>query len=471
MDVVDNNIVTTPGASEPQGSAMVSGPGVYTGSQVAGSPGSSSGNREGTGVASQAPATLPSTSADAAGADKSSNKPVGLQRREIDIGALSEEALLDLLRGYINSMCAFAGATRNVHKELKETLINSRRTMAQYVKVRQQGRNKDSPTKVQKSACSIDAETQSPCWWDIGGDREPRNQATKTKLMRDGGSGEPTDQQAQTTRWTEVVKKKKKNKVPAKMDDEPHATKPKSEKLKRRGTRTRPAAIVVDVNNQADLPNLVKKIRDGVNPEVIGERVVGMRQTKAGHLLLEIKGDAEEVEAIRKEVAKTTGDGAEVRSLQQRMRIEIRDIDQWTTAEEVADAVSVASGSNHADTRVINIRKGFGASQTALALVPTAIGKKVVEQGRMKIGMVNCRIRQAERKMRCFRCLSSGHMSRECNGPDRSLCCRRCGVTGHQAAKCEATDGTAKEFATHLKKGEKGGDSRLPTVGSPDPTQ
>lgn len=411
------------------------------------------------------------SSGHAAGADKSSNKPVGPQKRTIDIGALSEEALLDLLRGYINSMCAFAGATRNVHKELKETLTNSSRIMTQFVKVRQQGRNKDAPAKVQKSACTIDAETQSPCWWDIGGDREPRNQATNTKRMREGESGEPTDQQVQTTMWTEVVKKKKKNKVPAKMDDEPPATKPKPEKSKRRGTRTRPAAIVVDVNNQADLPNLVKKIRDGVNPDVIGERVVGMRQTKAGHILLEIKGDAEEVEAVRKEVSKTAGDGAEVRSLQQRMVIEIRDIDQWSTAEEVADAVSVASGSNHAATRVINIRKGFGASQTALALVPTAIGKKVVEHGRMKIGMVNCRIRQAERMMRCFRCLSFGHTSRECNGPDRSLCCRRCGVTGHQAYKCEATDGTAKEFATHLKNGGKGGDLRLPTVGSSNPTQ
>ncbi|KAL4131529.1 hypothetical protein QTP88_008824 [Uroleucon formosanum] len=45
---------------------MMSGPGVYTGSQVAGSPWSSSDNREGTGVASLAPATPNATSAEAA---------------------------------------------------------------------------------------------------------------------------------------------------------------------------------------------------------------------------------------------------------------------------------------------------------------------------------------------------------------------------------------------------------------------
>jgi len=65
------------------------------------------------------------------------------QRKVIDIGVLSEDELLCKLRGYINSMCAFAQSTRNVHKELKETLANSSIIMAQYVKVRGQGRNGD----------------------------------------------------------------------------------------------------------------------------------------------------------------------------------------------------------------------------------------------------------------------------------------------------------------------------------------
>jgi hypothetical protein len=56
------------------------------------------------------------------------------QRNVVDIGALSKDELLEKLRGYINSMCAFAQANKNVYKELKETLLNSNRVMAQYVK-------------------------------------------------------------------------------------------------------------------------------------------------------------------------------------------------------------------------------------------------------------------------------------------------------------------------------------------------
>lgn len=63
MEVSNRNFVTASGDSDPQMPAVVSGPGVYTSAQVAGSPRSSSDNREGTGVASQAPVSLSTTSA------------------------------------------------------------------------------------------------------------------------------------------------------------------------------------------------------------------------------------------------------------------------------------------------------------------------------------------------------------------------------------------------------------------------
>jgi len=85
------------------------------------------------------------------------------QKKVIDIGVLSEDELLSKLRGYINSMCAFARSTRNVHKELKETLANSNKVMAQYVKVLRQGRNIASTSKEYKSA-----HTQTPEYAQTG---------------------------------------------------------------------------------------------------------------------------------------------------------------------------------------------------------------------------------------------------------------------------------------------------------------
>jgi len=64
MNVNNCNIVTAPGDSDPLVRAAVGGSGVKAGSNVAGSLRSSSSDREGVRVASQAPATLPTTSAD-----------------------------------------------------------------------------------------------------------------------------------------------------------------------------------------------------------------------------------------------------------------------------------------------------------------------------------------------------------------------------------------------------------------------
>jgi len=74
------------------------------------------------------------------------------QRKVIDIGVLSEDELLGKLCGYINSMRAFAQSTRNVHKELTETLANSNKIMAQYVQVLRRGRNNDTTAIEYKSA-------------------------------------------------------------------------------------------------------------------------------------------------------------------------------------------------------------------------------------------------------------------------------------------------------------------------------
>lgn len=80
--------------------------------------------------------------------------------------------------------------------------------------------------------------------------------------------------------------------------------------------RQRPPAILIE-KGTSDFPELVKKIRGGVNREVIGDHVVGMRQTKSGSLLIKMKGDQQQIEAIRAEVSRTAGANVEVRSMQQ----------------------------------------------------------------------------------------------------------------------------------------------------------
>jgi len=203
----------------------------------------------------------------------------------------------------------------------------------------------------------------------------------------------------------------------------------KAPKAKTRSTRPpvrqRPPAILIEAG-KADFPALVKKIRGGTNREVIGDHVIGIRQTKAGGLLIQLKGDQQQIEAVRAEVSRSVGDDVKVRSLQQKTMLEIRDLDQWTDSEEVAGAVAAETRVDQDALKVISVRQRYGGTQAAVVLVPTASCQKMLAQGHIRVGMVSCRVRLAETKVRCFRCLAFGPTSDKCDGPDRSACYRRC---------------------------------------------
>ncbi|XP_008180149.1 uncharacterized protein LOC103308492 [Acyrthosiphon pisum] len=254
-----------------------------------------------------------------------------------------------------------------------------------------------------------------------------------------GTSKEPIIQESQPGTWTEVVKRNKKAKpMPIGKSDDRATARPR--------VRTRPSSILVTVGAD-EFPELSKKIRGGVNHDIIGNSVVGMRQAKSGGLLIEVRGDQTQIEAVRAEVAKSAGPETEVRTLQQRALIEVRDLDQWTSSKEVLDEVCRSTGVGQEAVKVISLRKRFGDSQMALVSLPLSDSRGLVSSGRLLVGMVSCRVRMAEPKVRCFHCLAYGHTSKACDGPDRTECCRRCGETGHKAASCSATDRMVSAFA------------------------
>lgn len=72
------------------------------------------------------------------------------------------------------------------------------------------------------------------------------------------------------------------------------------------------------------------------------EAVVGMRQTRYGEMLLEVRGGESTVDAVKKAIKETTGESTTVRSIQQKGLIEIRDISCWTDKEDLIEALNMA---------------------------------------------------------------------------------------------------------------------------------
>jgi len=292
---------------------------------------------------------------------------------------------------------------------------------------------KEEELKTKGATLTKDMETQSPCWWDLGG----AEKSTPEQAPMAGNVG--VSMGTPTTSWTEVVKKGKNKKPPAKEEKTSNTDKPAA-------TRSRPSVILVNVGTD-QFPELAKRIRGSVNQVITGDSIVGMRQAKTGGLLIKVRGDQEHIEAVHAEVARSAGPDVQVKTLQQRALVEIRDLDQWTSSEEVNHAVASAASTDKDTIKVVNLRKRFGGSQMALVSLPIEASRKLINAGRLRVGMVSCRVRTADPNIRCFRCLNFGHTSNKCDGPDRTACCRRCGVVGHKAANCSASDTAAIALA------------------------
>jgi len=136
-----------------------------------------------------------------------------------------------------------------------------------------------------------------------------------------------------THRVSEVVKRNKKaSKVEGSFTKE----------ASRHSVRNQPAAIVIDAGSEKDFSALALKIKSRIS---VGNNITGMRMTKKGSLLLEVRGDQDALDSVRSEVTRAAGTGANVRQLQQRTMLEIRDIDTWSDRGDIVDSiVNEASG-------------------------------------------------------------------------------------------------------------------------------
>lgn len=257
--------------------------------------------------------------------------------------------------------------------------------------------------------------------------------------------------------WTEVVKKRppakelRAEQVVATQPSQSSGLAPDNQRVRSTRTRTRPLALVVDVGSNEDFPALAQKIK-GMDSNTVGNTITGMRKTKNGGLLLEVRGDQSAVDLVRTEVSRTAGNVG-VRLLQQRSMLEIRDIDVWSDRGVVADSIAREAKVPIDMVNVVGLRSVYGRSQTALVLLPTNHANSIVAGGRLKISVVSCRVRLAEkRKGRCYKCLAFDHEAKECKGADRTSSCRRCGNQGHYAKDCAAEALEADAFSNLLRK-------------------
>lgn len=211
----------------------------------------------------------------------------------------------------------------------------------------------------------------------------------------------------------------------------------KSRKRWKKPTRT--DAMFISRKGETTYADILRKIKTDPNLQDLGESVSRIRRTQKGDLLLEIKASSKDtVEKFHEMVEQSIGSQAEIRTHKQEVRIEVRDMDEVTTKEEICTALINQFGANDIkETDIKSLRRSYGDTQSAVVSLPIGIGRKALMVGKIRIGWVICRIREQVTLKKCYRCLEFGHFASKCtNTQDRSNMCRRCGETGHIAKNC-----------------------------------
>ena len=155
-------------------------------------------------------------------------------------------------------------------------------------------------------------------------------------------------------------------------------------------------------------------------------------------------------------VSSSLAESAIVQALSHKETVDIKDLDETTMAEEVAQAITSVTGPGIVTAANIKLRASYSGTQAANVLLPVAATKKLMKTRKLRVGWVNCRVRLRETVTRCFKCHEIGYLARSCKiAVDRSSLCFSCRTEGHKAVNCPTIKEqvTSEVDATHNNNG------------------
>lgn len=236
--------------------------------------------------------------------------------------------------------------------------------------------------------------------------------------------------------WQEVKKRKEKKAKTSKIPAESADVAAKKKEVKRSAPKARRSAISIKPGANKSYSEVLKDIKDRIDPDKIGAEIRAIRQTRDGQVLMEL-GRTADAEKLSAALVTALGTSGTVRSLVPKISVEIRDLDCLTEKEDVEKALK-RDFQETGELKVVITKTNAREQRMAIVEMGEKVAASLLKQGRIKIGWVSCRVRRRTTVQRCFRCLGYGHVSRACRGPDRSHLCFSCGEADHKAKDCKS---------------------------------
>ncbi|CAB0037062.1 unnamed protein product [Trichogramma brassicae] len=168
--------------------------------------------------------------------------------------------------------------------------------------------------------------------------------------------------------------------------------------------------------------------------DTVSKKVESIRYIASGALVLRLSKGVHDVSALTMELGGVLGNVATASALRHTTSIEVRDLDESTTAKEDRRALGTQLSSSRLELIVIkSLHKAYAGTMTAVVAFPDDLAAQSIKLGHLRVRWVSCRIRDCIEATRCYRCWTPGHVAFRCKGPDRTALCYCCAQEGHRA--------------------------------------
>lgn len=256
------------------------------------------------------------------------------------------------------------------------------------------------------------------------------------------GEKKKTERDESPAAWNVVKpktsRKKKNEEEGSQVSSQPKAP-PKARERERKGKKPRNAALLIKPGEGRSYAEVLGAIRKSIRPEDTKTEIRSIRRTKQGEVLMELGAGTGDGTAFEGTVKELLEGAATVRKLVPKCCLEIKDLDCCTEKEEVEEALRRDFPALN-EVKVFLTAANSRGHRLAIIEVDERASDQLLNQGRIKIGWLYCRVRRRITVARCFRCLGYGHVASTCNGPDRGNVCFKCGGVGHKGKACSAPE-------------------------------